>query len=319
MNKQQSKYVRLADQLLRILKHCRIPLYIHKKSNHIYTVWQHIVLVTIRQYEGKSYRMFTDWLVEAYYLRLFLQLSRIPHYTTLQKFSDRINIMMLGKIISSFILFTGTRHIFTGIDATGFKITQASEYYTNRANLRKKYAKLSIGADVLKQIICKIKIRRAPTKHDNIDFKPIVKRISELRRLSVVVADKGYDSEENHILVRENLNGFSIIPPRYENVPVWKTSGRYRKEMKRGYNKILYNQRNKDETIVSVIKRLFGEHISSRLIRMQNRELTLRCIAYNVHRMLNLIIVRWFLQSLFILKLYILTFKYLLQFISRNK
>jgi len=41
-----------------------------------------------------------------------------------------------------------------------------------------------------------------------------------------------------------------------------------RKEMKRGYSKILYNQRNKDETIVSVIKILFGEHISSRLIRM---------------------------------------------------
>ena len=68
--------------------------------------------------------------------------------------------MLLGKIISSFILFAGTRHVFTGIDATGFKITHASEYYINRAKLRKKYAKLSIGADVLKQIICKVKIRR---------------------------------------------------------------------------------------------------------------------------------------------------------------
>ena len=67
--------------------------------------------------------------------------------------------------------------------------------------------------------------------------------------------------------------------------------------MKRGYSKILYNQRNKDETIVSVIKRLFGEHISSRLIRMQNRELTFRCITYNLHRMLNLIITKWILQS----------------------
>jgi hypothetical protein len=241
--------------------------------------------------------MFTDWLVEAYYLRLFLQLSKIPHYTTLQKFTDRINFMMLGKIISSFILFTGTRHIFTGIDATGFKITHASEYYTSRVKLRKKYAKLSIGADVIKQIICKIKIRRDPAKHDNIDFKPIVTRIAKIKPLSVVVADKGYDSEDNHILVREKLNGYSVIPSRYENVPIWKTRGRYRKEMKRGYNKILYNQRNKDETIVSVIKRLFGEHITSRLIRMQNRELTFRCIAYNIHRMLNLIVMRWILQS----------------------
>ena len=98
--------------------------------------------------------MFTDWLVEAYYLRLFLQLSKIPHYTTLQKFTDRINSMRLDKIVSSFILVIDTRHIFTGIDATGFKIIYASEYYTNRAKLpRKKYAKLSIGADVLKQII----------------------------------------------------------------------------------------------------------------------------------------------------------------------
>jgi hypothetical protein len=89
--------------------------------------------------------MFTDWLVEAYYSRLFLQLSMIPHYTTLQEFTDRINIIMLRKLISSFILFTYARHIYVGIDATGFKITHASEYYTNRVKLRiKKYAKLSM-------------------------------------------------------------------------------------------------------------------------------------------------------------------------------
>ena len=41
--------------------------------------------------------MFTDWLVEAYHLRLFLQLSEILHYTTLQKFTDRINITIFGK------------------------------------------------------------------------------------------------------------------------------------------------------------------------------------------------------------------------------
>ena len=245
--------------------------------------------------------MFTEWLVEAYYLRLFLQLSKIPHYTTLQKFTDRINIVMLGKIISSFILFTGTRHIFAGIDSTGFKITHASEYYTSRAKLRKKYAKLSIGADVLKQIVCSIKIRRAPTRHDNIDFRLVITRISKIKPLSVVVADKGYDSEDNQVMVRDKLMGFSVISPRHEkDVPIWKTRGKYRKEMKRGYSKIMYNQRNKDEIIVSVIKRLFGEHISSRLIRMQNRELTFRCITYNLHRMLNLIIIKWILQSRYI-------------------
>ncbi|MGC2598773.1 MAG: hypothetical protein WA395_11665 [Nitrososphaeraceae archaeon] len=97
-------------------------LFLHRKSNHVFTMWQHLILLTIRQYEGKSYnRMYVEWLLEAYYLRLFLGLSRIPHFTTLQKFTDRINNSLLEKIISSFIVISGTKHIFAGIDSTGFK------------------------------------------------------------------------------------------------------------------------------------------------------------------------------------------------------
>ncbi|HJT84777.1 MAG TPA: hypothetical protein VJ697_09870 [Nitrososphaeraceae archaeon] len=43
-------------------------------------------------------------------------------------------------------------------------------------------------------------------------------------------------------------------------MPVWKTKGTYRKEMKGDYSKILYNQRNKNETIVSVIKIIWRTH-----------------------------------------------------------
>ena len=78
--------------------------------------------------------------------RLFLGLSRVPHFTTLQKFTDKINNSLLEKIISSFIVIRGSRHIFIGIDSTGFKITHASQYYTERTGFRRKYAKLSIGA-----------------------------------------------------------------------------------------------------------------------------------------------------------------------------
>jgi len=126
----ESRYVRTGRTMLGILRHARIPLFFHKKSNHVFTVWQHVVLLAIRQYEGKSYRMFADWLVEAYYLRLFLQLSRIPHFTTLQKFTDRITGTVLESIIASFILLTNVKQIFLGTDASGFKPTCASQYYT---------------------------------------------------------------------------------------------------------------------------------------------------------------------------------------------
>jgi len=237
--------------------------------------------------------MFADWLVEAHYLRMFLQLSRIPHFSTLQKFTDRIVGTILERIITSFIMLTDVKQIFLGTDSSGFSPTHASQYYTERAELRRKYVKLSLGADVLKQVICTIKIRRAPARHDNVDFKPLVERTSDIMPLSIVVAeaDKGYDSEENHVFVREHHGAYSIIPPRYQEVPVWRTHGRYRKQLKRGYSKVLYNQRNKDETIMSVIKRLFGEHITSRLVRTQNRELAFRCIAYNMHRVTNLLVI----------------------------
>ena len=65
--------------------------------------------------------------------------------------------------------------------------------------------------------------------------------------------------------------------------------------MKRRFYKELYCQRNKNETILSVVKRMFGECILSRSVRMQNRELFFRVIAYNMHRLTVFLV--WFLQS----------------------
>jgi len=152
----------------------------------------------------------------------------------LQKIADRINSSrLLGKIISSFIILTKTRDIFAGINSTAFKVTHISEHYNERAKLKKrKYAKLSIGANVLQQIICNIRIRQAPTtRHDNIDFKPIVKRIANIIPLSVITADKAYDSEDNRLLVREESGAFSsVIPAQHKDVPIRNTHGRYRKK-----------------------------------------------------------------------------------------
>jgi hypothetical protein len=65
--------------------------------------------------------------------------------------------------------------------------------------------------------------------------------------------------------------------------------------MERSYSKMLYNQRNKkNETIMSVIKRLFGEYLMSRLTRTHNRELSFRCITYNMHRLTNIAILMMF-------------------------
>ena len=47
---------------------------------------------------------------------------------------------------------------------------------------------------MLQQLICIVKVRRGPARHDNVDFQPIITKTSDIKPLSVAVTDKGYDS-----------------------------------------------------------------------------------------------------------------------------
>ena len=89
--------------------------------------------------------------------------------------------MRCSKIISSFVVLSVTRrHIFVGIDSAGFNITRASsQYFDKPAKIEEK--EICMLNYYLKQIICNIKVRRAPsTRHDNIDFKPFITKTYEI-------------------------------------------------------------------------------------------------------------------------------------------
>jgi len=80
---------------------------------------------------------------------------------------------------------------------------------------------------------------------------------------------------------------------------VWRTRGRYRKEMKHGYSKKAYHQRSKNETVFSVIKRTMGDEVRSVSVKAQNNEMRFRVMAYNAARIASLAysLVRGFLLS----------------------
>src|SRR3989338_6830304 len=108
-----SRYIRMIRSMMQIIKRARIPQYIHKRSNHVYTVWQHLILLALRQYESKSYRMFIDFLDECTGVQQYLGLSKIPHFTTLQKAAARLDIAMLQKILESFVIHAKLKSVFT--------------------------------------------------------------------------------------------------------------------------------------------------------------------------------------------------------------
>jgi hypothetical protein len=73
-----------------------------------------------------SYSRFVDFLHECIGVQQFPGLSRIPHYTTIQKAAARLSHDLLIGILRSFVLHARIGKIFTGIDSTGFSHGQAS-------------------------------------------------------------------------------------------------------------------------------------------------------------------------------------------------
>jgi DDE family transposase len=151
----------------------------------------------------------------------------------------------------------------------------------------RRFLKLTIGVEVRTQVVTAIKLRRGPA-NDNRDFEPVVRKGHSVKPIRVGIGDMGYDNEDNHALLRDELGAMSIIPARYQDVPVWRTGGRYRKQMKRGYSKKTYHQRSMDETVFSVVKRT-GDEVRSVRTRAQNNEIRLRMIAYNAARITSFV------------------------------
>jgi hypothetical protein len=147
-------------------------------------------------------------------------------------------------------------------------------------------------------MITSTKLRRGP-RNDNIDFIPIARKADSFIPIGIAIGDKAFDDESNHVFLRDKLHALSIIPARNENIPIWRTKGKYRKEMKRGYSKKMYHQRSKVETIFYVIKKTMGDDIMSIKTKAQNNEMRFKIIAYNAARIASLAysLFRGFLQG----------------------
>lgn len=299
MNKRKTKkYIKLVNQLTSCLKRLRVRKYNSKYSKKTFNNWAHIVLLALRQRMDKSYREFCDIIEVCTEILSLLGISQAPHFTTLQKAARRLRANFLEKVMAGFILFTMTVNVRTGIDATGLQATRASAHYTTVLKKNKKYRrkikryiKLTTYVDLGRQLIISQKIRRAPA-HDNRDFKPVVTKGKTIlgrakKRIKSVDADKGYDAEENHRMVVEDLQAEDRIRLKNKDKPIWKTYGEYRKKAKRRIKRLRRNYRSKNETTFSVLKRVNGSTIRSIKVSMQNKEVLFKEIAYNANRLIK--------------------------------
>lgn len=264
-----------------------MPKYNSKFSNRIYDNHQKMIILIFRQKMKMTYRGIVKFLRFSVIARALLKLKSIPNHSTLVKFHKRTN----AKILNGFLCKKEVK--ISAIDSSGFETSHMSYHYANvwnRQDKRKyrRYLKVSIAIDTNSQYILSQKIRLGP-RNDNIDFESVMRNI----KCKFVVADKGYDSKSNRYFVLRKMKAYPYIPRRKFSGITYEKAGVPLK-----FNKKIYHQRSKVETVFSVMKRKYGSWVLSKSFETQKKEIIIKMIAYNIDRQIILsLVIRGIHQS----------------------
>jgi hypothetical protein len=246
------------------------PDYAHRFSPKKFTQPQLFACLVLKVWLKTDYRGVVELLSDCPELCRAIGLEAVPHFTTLHKASRRL---LRQKHVQELLEATVVRSMprrrtidLAAADSSGFEATHASRYYVWRAKqlgspskhmTYRYFLKLGIICDVATHMILAIHPTRGPSP-DVGQLSHLLKRLCARVRIRWLVADAGYDSEPNHVLLREEYHIHSVIPPLLGRPTAKLPTGRYRRLMKTRFDKRRYRQRPQAETTVSMVKRNLG-------------------------------------------------------------
>ena len=264
-----------------------MPAYASKFSKQTFTQPQLLACLILKVYLRQSYREAEAWWVATDCVRGILRLRQSPDHSTLcwffhHKVAERLLERLLGLSLPPLNPQQAPQRI-VAVDSTGFEAGHCSRYYRWRSGRRgqRGWPKWILAVWVPRQLICAQRAHAGPCG-DFDELPPIALAAKRTLPFGRLLGDAGFDSERNHCYCREMLGVESIIPPfARRGCP---PSTRWRKRLARKFPRRVYRQRWLVETVISVVKRKFGDSVNARTEERQYRQLLLLGVVYNVHR-----------------------------------
>lgn len=223
--------------------------------------------------------------------KLFTELTgckRIPQ-SVIHRGMEHLSTKYIKDVLKRLTIHYRRKGIEAVIDSSGMKLRTSSTWYDiriQRKTRRKDHLKLHITGDFQTGIIHSFTITNG---HAN-DSPQLRKMLKVIEKVLKCAADKVYCARKNCNVVREKGGKafFSLkvnVTARAKGSPEWKAMVRfYRKDRKAWLKQ--YHIRSYVEAMFASIKKRFGNFLRSIKPRMQEKELSLKVICYDLVRVL---------------------------------
>lgn len=259
------------------------------RSRHDFTQRQLMSCLVLRAYLQTTYRGLIEVLRISPNLRECLGLGeKLPHYTTLQKFSGRSNVASIARALIGRIgaQVAGQERApkAAAMDSTGLSSSTASEYFRSRTGNRcNQWVKLSVIVWCTSLLPLGMEVSLGPS-NDRTQARPLLEQARPVAQPERFYADGGYDAEWLHQECREQWGVQSVIKP-LNHRPDGSRSGRWRSLMSPEYLREQgYGRRWAVESFFSGLKRTMGSALRARRPDQMLAEASFRVLAYVLRR-----------------------------------
>ena len=259
------------------------------RSRHDFTQRQLMACLILKAYLKTTYRGIIDLLDVSPNLREQLGLmEKLPHFTALQKFSARSQVVAIVQKMMITIGQAATAQTSepqaAAMDSTGLASTTASQYFQARSGQRcRRWTKVSVIVLCGSLLPLSLVVDSGPN-NDRVQAPELLRQAQAAGRPKLLYADAGYDAEWIHVQCREQWGVESIIKPNGQRAD-GRRNGKWRQHMSAEHLKERgYGRRWAVESFFSGLKRTMGDALAARRPQQMLAEAAFKVLAYTLRR-----------------------------------